>query len=223
MQSKRLLIIGAHPDDEVLGVGGTIAKYCEEGNEVYVYIASEGIATRHEGITEEVIKSDVRKANTILGVKDVFFGGFGYDGRLLDELPNRAIVSSLKNVVNEVQPDLLFTHYINDVNVEHRCLAYSSYYVCNVLAQTSIKAVYSYEVPSSTELLYSGTVFKPNSYINIENYLEKKERALAVYSYEVKAEPHPRSCGSIRATAHKRGYEIGQGASEAFMLVQQII
>jgi LmbE family N-acetylglucosaminyl deacetylase len=221
---SRVLVIAAHPDDEVLGPGATVRRFTAAGAEVTVVIVGDGIALRHPGMTLERIRATALKANAELGVTDVRFGGLEADGRLLDELPNRAVTELVRRQIEQVRPDRVLTHSSADINVDHRILADATFYATKNLALTGVAEVLCYEVPSSTEQLPAvrGAMFEPNVFYPAGTYLDDKCRALAHYDTEVFAPPHPRSPAAVRHLAGYRGAQVAAPAAEAFALARAV-
>jgi LmbE family N-acetylglucosaminyl deacetylase len=176
--SKRVLIVVAHPDDEVLGCGGTIAKLVKKGWECYTLFLGEGITSRDPFRDPEKRKNELKqlreqatKANKILGVKEVFFENFPdnrFDGvELLD------IVKRIEGYIDEIKPRLIFTHWEGDLNQDHRLVAEAVKIATRPVPNCSVKAVYTCEVLSSSEWNFS-KVFTPNVYVDISETLKVK-------------------------------------------------
>jgi LmbE family N-acetylglucosaminyl deacetylase len=219
-----VLVLAAHPDDEVLGPGGTICRLRAEGARVEVLILAEGVGMRHAGATKEAIQAVARSAGEALGVAEVHFGGLGYDGGLMDEIPSRQIVDLITGHLRRTAAELVFTHHPGDVHIDHRIVAASTLYAVRFPVRHTIRRVLCYEVLSSTEQScgLNGSAFQPNVYYGIEDHLAAKVRALSLYTREVFPYPHPRSLEGVEALARTRGLEVAAGAAEAFALAREV-
>lgn len=225
-ESNKVLVVAAHPDDEVLGCGGTLAKLIAANVEGYVVILGEGITSRYDERTKgmkskelQALKGCVSKAAKILGVKKTF--SFDFPDNRFDSVALLDIVKVIEKVKNEVRPETLLTHYRNDLNVDHRITYNAVLTACRPLRGETVKKIYSFELLSSTEWNYPNS-FTPNIYIDISESIGKKVEALKAYKSEIRDWPHPRSAEAVEILAQKRGFEIGLDYAEAFMLVRDI-
>lgn len=223
---SKALVIAAHPDDEVLGCGGTMARYATEGHEVNTLILGEGVTARDnvrdsESRKEELtrLRDDARKANGILGVKEVFFGDFP-DNRF-DTVPLLDIIKTIEKTIFEVEPEHVYTHYSGDLNIDHRITTRAVMTACRPIPETVVKDLVSFEVCSSTEWDFT-SAFRPNRYTNISRYLKKKKEAMMSYRTEMREFPHPRSLRGIEVTAAYRGMQSGICSAEAFMTLRNM-
>lgn len=223
-----VLVIAAHPDDEVCGMGGTIAKLASKGDKVYVLFVTDGCTSqyRHCSNLDEILKrkyEEAKRATDVLGVKKIFFGDLP-DMRL-DNIDHIEVNNVIENVVKEIEPEAVYTHFYGDVNLDHQCVYKSTLVAVRPLPGQSVKEVYCYSVPSSTEWTAgtSSTTFMPNVYVDISNYAEKKYAAFAEYKTEVREFPHPRSVEHMKALDTAVGLQVGLGRSESFMLLRKTI
>jgi N-acetylglucosamine malate deacetylase 1 len=221
--AQTVLVIAAHPDDEVLGVGGTMARLAAEGCRVCVLIVAEGVGLRHPGFNLDDIRGVVRSANRVLGVDEVRFGGLNTGGELLDELPSRSIVGLIASHLDEIRPCIVFTHNAHDIHADHRALALASQYCFRAGACLSLRKMLAYEVLSSTEATSASSPFQPSVYYNVEPYLSRKVEALNCYASEVQPYPHPRSPEAIEVMARYRGLAAGLRSAEAFNLIREVV
>lgn len=231
---KKILVIAAHPDDEVLGCGATIAKECAEGSEVKIVILATGVTSRHENISadlDETVKAELDKlyensisAATVLGVKqeNIVFGEF--PDQKLDALPILDIMHFLKKIVQSFKPDVVYTHHHGDYNKDHRIVFDATLSVCRPYAGEHYPAeLYSFEVLSSTEWAFqTKDSFAPTVYVSVEDTIEKKKNAMVEYEGELKEFPHPRSIEGVDVLAKKRGSEISMPYAEAFEAIRLI-
>lgn len=219
-----ILVIGAHPDDEVLGVGGTMARLVAEGHRVHVLIVAERVGLRHDGITDAIIQGTVRAANAVLGVEDIYFGGFGTSG-LLDEHPSRQIVALIKETIAKSGAEFIFTHHPHDINSDHRVIAQSTMYATYGMGLSTVHKILCYEVLSSTEQAAAlwANAFIPTTYYDVAAYLDRKVEAFSYYTTEIHTFPHPRSLEATRILAQFRGLTMAITAAEAFTTVKELV
>ena len=225
---KKLLIVAAHPDDEILGCGGTIAKYIKQGAKVKTIILTKGISSRHEKITNKVknLQSKLHKssllANRAIGVKEISY----YD--LSDnEFDNKSLLSLVKLLENEIKkfkPNKIFTHFINDLNIDHQYTAKAVITAARPEYQNSVSEIIFFEVNSSTDyqINSNGMQFEPNFFVDISKTLKNKKNALNFYKSEMKKYPHSRSVKAIIDKNITIGYSFGLLACEAFQIVRKI-
>lgn len=221
---NKILIIAAHPDDETLGVGGVILKHVEANDHVTVFIAADGVTARHDQIEQQ--QEAALRACKKLGVVDVRFGAL--PDQRLDEFPLLELIAPLSQLIKDLRPKVVYTHHGGDVNQDHRAIFEATLIAARPVGDHSVKELYCYEVPSSTEWAppLNHWVFQPNVYIDIEPFLDKKiEAALEytrTYQSEIPPYPHPRSPQAIEIYAKRRGIEVGLRAAEAFMLIRKL-
>ncbi|MFP9193829.1 PIG-L deacetylase family protein [Natrialbaceae archaeon A-CW1-1] len=216
--TRTVLAIGAHPDDEVLGVGGTLAKHAEAGDDVHTLIVTEGATQQYDDpdmIDQK--RSEVEQCARRLGVEHVHHAGL--PDMQLDTVPHVELNAVLEEAIDTVEPDLVYTHGSTDVNLDHTAV-YESTLVAT-RPQSGVERVLAYEVPSSTD--WTGGEngwFSPSVFIDITDQLETKLHAFDAYESERRSFPHPRSSEAIRARSRSRGVSAGFEAAEAFRLVR---
>ncbi len=223
----RVLVVAAHPDDEVLGCGGTMARLAREGYEVFTLILGEGVRSRYEknedspdiGDAMDTLKKQALEANRILGVKEVFFSDLP-DNRF-DSVDLLDIVKVVERFKKEVKPQIIFTHSRADLNIDHRITYKAVVTATRPMSGESVRAVYSFEVLSSTEWKYPQEFF-PNLYFDVGDTIGLKLEAMGVYSSELREFPHPRSLEGIKVKATQRGMEVGLKYAEAFEVVRDV-
>ena len=225
--AKSILILAAHPDDEVLGCGGTIAKMVDEGAVVNVAFFADGVFSREGDQVAragelKIRRSTAKKACDILGVKSVVFGDFP-DNRM-DTVALLDIAKVVESQIAEYQPDTVFTHHAGDVNIDHRRIHEAVVTACRPQSGHSVKTLLCFEVPSSTEWQLPGSAppFMPNWFVNISATINRKMAALEAYATELREWPHPRSIQGIKHLAHWRGATVGVDAAEAFILGRKL-
>ncbi len=227
---KNILVIAAHPDDEILGCGGTMAKHISNGDTVHVVIMAEGLTsrfnTREEAFEQqntlkdelEHLKKTARKANAVLGVEDVAFEGFP-DNRM-DSIDLLDIVKRVEYHITRTKPDIIYTHHVGDVNIDHRQIHHAVVTASRPMPDTNRPTLLFFEVASSTHWQppHSAPNFNPNWFISISNQLAQKLEALAIYEGEMRPWPHARSVQALEHLARWNGANIGVDAAENFML-----
>jgi len=215
----KILVVAPHPDDEVLGCGGTIAKHVAKGDDVHLCIVSKGYTPDW---SEEFLKNrpkEIDNVKDILGIKEVHF--LNFPAVKLDTIPQKTLNDSISSVFNKVMPDILYIPHIGDLNKDHR-LVFESCLVAARPIKHKIKKILSYETLSETEWGVPSNQFVPNVYINISDTIEKKKEAMKAYESELKQYPQPRSLEIIDALAKKRGSESGVKFAESFILIREI-
>jgi N-acetylglucosamine malate deacetylase 1 len=215
---KNVLVIAAHPDDEVLGCGGMLAKLADTGAVIHVAFLADGVSARGSDRDLNARRSAAHKACSILGVGSVSFGDFP-DNRL-DTMALLDLTQAVELLVAQRQPDTVFTHHIGDVNIDHQQLHRAVLTACRPQSTCPVRTLLCFEVQSSTEWQLPGSApaFVPNWFCDISATLDRKLAALDAYAAELRAWPHPRSRKGVAHLAHWRGATVGFDAAEAFML-----
>ena len=218
---KSILVVAAHPDDEVLGCGGYIANQVRSGDEVFVTFLSDGVTSRRGNLGLQDIESRrnaARLASKVLGASDVSFGDF--PDNKLDASPLLEVIKSIEAVVERVRPQIVLTHFGGDLNIDHRIVNQAVLTACRPTVDQVVKQIMFFEVSSSTEwqVPTEGEAFVPNWFEDISQTLELKVKALLMYEHELREWPHPRSVKAIEHLAHWRGASCGVDAAEAFVL-----
>lgn len=223
---SNVLVIAAHPDDEVLGCGATMVKLAQQGHKVFTYILGEGVTGRDdqrvEGLRKKEIlqlKKQVITANQILNVKKTFTDSF-YDNRF-DTHDLLDIVKKIEKVKAEVKPAMVFTHFRNDLNIDHRITFQAVLTAFRPLKGGNCKEIYSFEALSATEFNYPLT-FSPNFFVDVSETIDLKIKAMKAYKDEIRAFPHPRSARAIELNAQLWGVKVGVNYAEAFELIRKI-
>lgn len=219
MEKDKVLIIVAHPDDEILGMGGTIAKYSSL-KDFYLLILTDGVSARNKKLIERQ-EDNAKKANSFIGVKEIYFARF-LDEQL-DRYPLLKIIKKIEEVINRIKPKEIYTHFAYDVNQDHRITNKAVLVASRPLFNSSIKKISTFEIPGSTEWNFPEK-FLPNYYeVLTEKEVEKKIAAFKFYEREVKKFPHPRNEEGIINKAKMRGLEIGFSYAEAFCVIREIV
>lgn len=226
--AKKVLVIVAHPDDEVLGCGGTIAKCIKSGADVHIAFLADGVNSR---IGNEVsLKAELKqrrdcaqKACRILGVTQINF--FDFPDNEMDKVSLLTIIRKVEELIENFSPDTIFTHHIGDVNVDHQLTHKAVVTACRPQIGNSVKTIFAFQIPSSTEWQFPNSApgFTPNCFIDITTTLDLKLAALGEYSFEMRDWPHPRSTKGVEHLNKWHGASIGTDAAEAFMICRSIL
>ncbi len=224
--SKKILIVAAHPDDEVLGCFGTVSKLIKEGYEAYTLILGEGKTSRDEKRLVEnkkdeirILNNEIQKANDVIGIKKVFVETFP-DNRF-DSVDLLDIIKVISKVKEVVKPDIIFTHYEHDLNIDHQITYKAVITATRPMENECVKEIYSFEILSSTEWNYPLS-FSPDTYYDVSDTIDLKIEAMKEYTSELCEYPHPRSVEGIELNAKYQGMRIGKRYVEAFKSVRVI-
>lgn len=224
---KKVLVISAHPDDEVLGAGGTIAKLSANGVECHLLIVTDGSSSQYRDSHKlaeiiEAKKRETKNCADILGIKSIHYGGL--PDMKLDVVPHVDINQAIEKVIDELQPNTVFTHFWGDVNMDHQNVYKSTLVAVRPVMGQVVKELYCYRVPSSTEWTPNkeDTMFMPNYFVDTHQYAEQKYKAFACYATELREYPHPRSVQYLRETDKTAGLRVGLLAVEEFVMLRKI-
>jgi LmbE family N-acetylglucosaminyl deacetylase len=219
---SRILIVVAHPDDEVLGAGGTLARHVAQGDEVSIAFLADGVGARGDDrAAAERRAMAACRAAVILGAREPRFLGFP-DNRL-DTVGLLDVVKAIETVIASIQPDTVYTHYLGDLNLDHQICHRAVMTACRPLPGSAVRRIFAMEVASSTEWAPDTTsIFVPNRFVDISTTHEAKRRALEAYGDEMRPFPHARSFESLEALARWRGTSAGLALAEAFMVLRDV-
>lgn len=225
-----VVVIAAHPDDEVLGCGGTIARLAYEGRSVNIFLLADGETSRIT-LDDTEKKSNLiagrsvaaERACKILGCNSVEV--YSLPDNRLDSMNLLDIVKLIERFIQKFRPSTIFTHHAGDVNIDHRIVHDAVVTACRPQPGFCVKELFFFEVPSSTEWRPpgSGEVFNPNWFCDVSETLAVKLEALKVYESELRGFPHPRSLRAVEALACWRGAASGFESAEAFMLGRKLV
>lgn len=222
---KTVLVIAAHPDDEVLGCGATIARHAGAGDQVHIVILAEGATSRDatrdaQGRAGELseLAGAAQRAREILGAKSLVLHGFP-DNRM-DSLDLLDIVKVVEKEIQRVQPEVVYTHHAGDVNVDHRCIHQAVVTACRPQPGHCVRTLLFFEIASSSEWQVPGAAppFLPDWFVAVPDTLALKLQALQAYASELRPWPHPRSLEACEHLARWRGCSVGVEAAEAFVV-----
>lgn len=220
-----VLVIAAHPDDEVLGCGGAIAKHRQQGNPVHILILAEGSTSRSPTRNRADWESELsalsvaaHSASKILGVNSTTL--YSFPDNRMDSCDLLDIIKPIEILIDQQQPTTVYTHHAGDVNIDHRRIHNAVVTACRPVPGHSVTSLLFFEIPSSTEWQPPGSApsFSPNWHVDISETLTLKLEALAAYDSELRQWPHPRSLQAVEHLARWRGASIGVEAAESFIL-----
>lgn len=222
-----VLVFAPHPDDEVLGCGGTIARYISEGMEVTVCIITSALPPVYDDSEAErngwphVIYPEIMKAHNLLGVKETVF--LQFPAVQLETVPRYELNGKINEVVQRVMPEVIFIPHFGDMQKDHQITAEAVMVAARPKYVNTVRYVYSYETLSETEwnIPHASNCFIPNTYVDISGFLEKKKEAMNCFVSQLGVFPNPRSLEAVEALAKLRGTVMGARAAEAFALVRE--
>jgi N-acetylglucosamine malate deacetylase 1 len=223
---RTILVCAAHPDDEVLGCGGAMARHADEGDTVHVVFLADGVTSRADAKNPSELDqrhAAARNALAILGARPPQFVDF--PDQRLDTVPLIDITKRIEAIVKEVGPSVVYTHHTGDLNADHQIVVKAVLTATRPVPGHAVRTVLGFEVCSSTEWNFAAGAesFQPQRFVVIERQLERKMAALKAYAYEMRDFPHPRSYEALAALARFRGATIGATAAEAFRIYREII
>lgn len=215
-----VLVFAPHNDDEVLGCGGTIAKYAQQGHDVFVCEVTSWLENME---ATNALKDEARNAHKILGVKDTFF--LDLPVVHLKETPTHIKNRKFSEIVKEIRPEIAFIPHVGDMHVDHGETSSSAMVALRPHENPQLRAIYTYETLSETEWNIPNTMnaFIPNVWSDISGTFEAKLDAMKCFKSQIRPFPHPRSMEAIEALAKLRGSTIGVSFAESFMCVRERI
>jgi LmbE family N-acetylglucosaminyl deacetylase len=220
MAGKSVLVIAAHPDDEVIGAGGTIAAHAAAGDSVYIAILTEGASVQFPGDGEKAAlkKRQAREVAELLGARELFTGDF--PDQKLDVTPQLEVNRFVEGVARQVKPNVIYTHHFAELNADHRVAYEAAAVAARPFSLPSFERLLCYAVDTLTHAGHGARRF--DCYVDIAKTLELKLRAMRVYETEVREYPHPRSLEALRHAAASAGASVGLRAAEAFQSVLEV-
>ncbi len=223
-----ILVVAAHPDDEILGCGGTLAWHAARDDTVHVLIVAEGATSRDSRRDPDGREPELTALKTATSLAAAAIGAeeprmLGLPDNRLDTLPLLDVIKPIEAIVDAVKPEIVYTHHAGDLNVDHRIVHQAVVTACRPLPGAPVRAIYAFETPSSTEWQTAGAAFRPQRWVDIEPFLRCKMRALEAYEAEMRPFPHARSFDAVEALARWCGASAGLKAAECFMIVRELV
>ncbi|MDQ2751007.1 MAG: PIG-L family deacetylase [Actinomycetota bacterium] len=218
----KVLVVAAHPDDELLGPGATLARHATRGDEVHAVILSDGATSRYPDPMVGVLCESAQRAAQVLGLTSVSVQAL--PDQRLDTLPLVELTHVVESFVDQVGPDLLYTHFPGDVNSDHAVVARATWIACRPYVVPRLQRFAVYETPSSTEWAWplDGGAFQPGLFVDVTETLDVKLEAMACYDSEVRDYPHPRSLRALSERAAYWGSRVGRSAAEPFHVLREV-
>lgn len=221
---EKILVIAAHPDDEILGCGGTIAKKIKKEKAIVnTLILSKGITSRNikKNKKYRVLFNEKKsyEANKILGVRKTEI--LDLPDNSFDSVPRLKIIKEIEKRISKFSPDTIYTHFHGDLNLDHQIVSKSVITACRPIKKNKVKKIYAFEVLSSTDYSYGvNEDFRPNHYECIDRFINTKLKSLKKYDHEMRSEPHSRSYKNIINLAKLRGSQMYEKNAESFILIR---
>ena len=221
--SQTVLVVAPHPDDEVLGCGGTMARHADWGDTVHVLIMTQADPDLYPNDDPIALDHHIQSAHRILSVASTTH--LHFPAPRLDSIPGYQLANAISQHIDQVQPSLVYLPHRGDIHADHQRVYLAGLVATRPMNDCPVQQVLCYETLSETEWAppEGDAVFRPTVFVDIGAYLETKLKAMACYSEELKIFPHPRSLPALEALATLRGSTVGVAAAEAFSLVRQIL
>lgn len=219
MNQKYILVVAAHPDDEVLGCGGTIAKHVLAGDHVAIVFMTNGESSRDSAALDNITSrsKDCDQALKVLGIKSVM--NFDFPDNMMDQVPLLEVTKSVESAIQRFKPSIVYTHFSEDLNVDHRITHQAVMTACRPQLWSPVKSIFCFEVLSATEWnSHTKSKFNPNKFVDVSGVWPSKLEALGKYSNELRPFPHSRSIETIEALSIFRGATVGLKKAEAFQI-----
>lgn len=218
----KILIIAPHADDEILGVGGTIARYAKEGHQVYVCVVTRGYPPLFSNEFMGVLREETIKSHEFLNIAETFF--LEFPSVTLEKENRYDINEKIADVIQSIMPDEVYIPHMGDMQKDHQIVADAAMVALRPKYSHVVKRIYVYETLSETgwNMPNAQNAFIPNVYADISDFLGKKLEAMAFFRSQLDVFPAARSLEAIEALAKFRGATVGLQAAEAFWLVREI-
>jgi len=218
----KVLVVAAHPDDEILGVGGTVATHVDRGDDVTLAVMCEGVSIRYDPERHDEVVRQAHGAASILGVTDLVLKNL--PDQRLDTIPLGQVIGEVEALVRDRRPEIVYTHFGGDINRDHQVIAEAVLVATRPYAAPSVREILMFETPSSTEWGSSQLLpaFDPSVFVDISAVIDRKVEAFLCYSAEVVDYPHPRSDRALRARAQFWGNRVNREMAEAFTVVRSL-
>ena len=219
---KNILVVAPHPDDEILGCGGTIKKRVDEGHQVYVLIMSRGTPKYYSEERIVNVRREAKAAGQLLGVKETLF--FDFHAPELDTVPLAELSRKITEVLTRLQIHTVYLPHRGDIHYDHELVFRAGLVAARPTGNYSVKEIVCYETLSETEWAppFPDSAFIPTHFVNITKQMDLKKEAMGCYKSQLRPFPNSRSLETIEALAKYRGATVGFERAEAFMLIRKI-
>ena len=221
-----VLCIAAHPDDEVLGVGGTLARHAANGDNVHICILSDGVTSRYEETVaaDEEIQQRQQRAKRAAETLGATVSLHGFPDNSFDTVPLLDIVQTIEQEIADHNPNIVYTHHYGDLNIDHELTCRATITATRPLPDSDLDRVLAFETLSASEwsVPSPNNAFQPTSFVDISDYLDIKTEALSVYETELREPPHPRTVDTVQKNAEVWGSKAGVSAAEPFEVIREV-
>ena len=217
-----ILVVAPHPDDEVLGCGGTIAKYADNGDDVYVAIVTKGRGPLFKDEQVETVRNECLKADRFLGVKETIFMDF--PASMIENVQRYKFNEAFIQLIQRIRPDIVYIPHRGDMQLDHKMVVDAAMVALRPKYKHVVKRIYAYETLSETgwDIPNVTNEFIPNVYNNISKFMDKKIEAMQMFKTQLSAYPAARSLRAVEALAMYRGATVNMNAAEAFYIVREL-
>jgi LmbE family N-acetylglucosaminyl deacetylase len=218
----RVLVVAAHPDDELLGSGGTLARHCAQGDEVHSVILADGATSRYDEGMVGVLADCAHEAGKVLGTTSVTVHNF--PDQQLDAVPLVELTRVVEQHADQLRPTVVYTHFPGDVNIDHERVARAVWVACRPYVVPQLRRLAVFDTASSTEWGWptANAAFMPTLFVDITDTIETKLAAMACYESELRPYPHPRSLRALRERAAYWGSRVNCPAAEPFQVLREV-
>jgi LmbE family N-acetylglucosaminyl deacetylase len=222
MAESQVVVLGAHPDDEILGAGGTLAQHVLGGDEVHAVVLADGASSRAPDEMKVALEKNATRAAETIGFASVRLESL--PDQRLDTVPFIDLTQMIESILDDIQPHVVYTHFPGDVNADHGLVARATWTACRPYARPQLRRFAVFETPSSTEWAWpvNDSSLQPNLFVDITETLDTKIAAMECYQSELRDYPHPRSSRSLRERAAFWGSQVGRLAAEPFRILRDV-
>jgi N-acetylglucosamine malate deacetylase 1 len=219
----KVVVIATHPDDEVLGCGGVMARHAACGDEVHVIVVTRGIPELYPVSLVEQTRNEFRAAVAVLKVTGTAF--LDFPAPKLDTVPHFQLADAIAGVIRRVGAEMVYIPHHGDIHVDHRMVYMASLVACRPVNNCPVKRLLAYETLSETEWApaHSGDAFIPTVFVDVTPFMPQKLEALRCYASQIRPAPNSRSTRTVEALAAFRGGTVSVMAAEAFMLIRDVV
>jgi N-acetylglucosamine malate deacetylase 1 len=219
-KKNSVLVVAAHPDDEALGCFGTLLKHRSKGDKINLVFLTDGVSSRKKNNKQKIErrKNCIKAAKLLdLNKDNIFF--LDYPDNMMDSVPLLNVVKDIEKIKKKIMPDTIYTHFSNDLNVDHRIAFQAAVTSSRPKENETVKKIFCFEILSSTEWADKNKIaFNPNYFVDISEYINTKINALKFYEKEMMNKPNSRSIENVKNLSSYRGSTVGMNFAEAFFI-----